>query len=143
MLKGQEEIPITLAVVIFAGTLTALFILISALSSLSVKAGNVQEDVDAVDLAHLYEKCLAKGGIVDVGSLEGIRFLHSHCNLHPSSVEIKDLETGKTMSFGVSGGEIRAGKEHGIFVSIKAGDEIHPAELTVKSAPRGGPDVKI
>ncbi|MBI4176650.1 MAG: hypothetical protein HY518_05570 [Candidatus Aenigmarchaeota archaeon] len=140
MLKGQvEEITYTIAVIMVVAAFTLIFFLLVGMVAVAARVGTVKQDMEAVDLAHLYYSCISKDGVIEESFLEGRGGAQAgDCGLAAASWSVKDLESGKEWKAGGIGG----GRGHRIFVPVKTADGIHAGEMIVKKSNLQYPDIK-
>ena len=123
----------------FAALITVFFvlgvlaILKTALIQVEAEMKTAQETLDVVDMAHFIRGCISEDGIVDSEWLERNKEKNSFREILEAgqdcrrdvSVKVTDMNDGKKWEWG------HQDNGHSIFVSIRAGNEVHLGRLDV------------
>jgi len=122
-----------MGVLIFVSVILAIYGYISVnFLKISVEMETAQQQLEAMDIAHMIKSCLGKDGIISYENIEGLtlRQLRRECNIPDAYIKIVDAETNSVL---LEIGRERKKYEYKVFVPLLTDDgKINIGEIYVK-----------
>jgi hypothetical protein len=126
-------IPEAIGVLIFVSVILAIYGYISVnFLRISVEMETAQQQMEAIDIAHVLKSCLSKNGIINYDSIEGLTLkqLKRNCNIPDAYIKIMDAETNSVL---LEVGRERKKYEYKVFVPLLTSEgKINIGEIYVK-----------